>query len=144
MGQALGHEIVAVLAVLAAFFGGMSAGSFLLSDRIERSDKECAENTLDIGGLVLNCPVAWSNQKVLLVRPEDIEVGNYASDKGQALITHRTFLGDRVQLTLNTLSAAGHPIQLRADVGRDHTARLGDTVGIRVQPERLMPSYESL
>ena len=36
-GLALGHEIVAVLSVVAAFFGGISAGSFLLAQRLERS-----------------------------------------------------------------------------------------------------------
>ncbi|WP_350295766.1 fused MFS/spermidine synthase [Limnohabitans sp. Rim8] len=36
-GLALGHEIVAVLSVVAAFFGGISAGSFFLAHRLERS-----------------------------------------------------------------------------------------------------------
>jgi hypothetical protein len=36
-GLALGHEIVAVLSVVAAFFGGISAGSLLLAHRVERS-----------------------------------------------------------------------------------------------------------
>lgn len=36
-GLALGHEIVAVLSVMAAFFGGISAGSVLLAHRLERS-----------------------------------------------------------------------------------------------------------
>jgi spermidine synthase len=36
-GLALGHEIVAVLSVMAAFFGGISAGSLLLAYRLERS-----------------------------------------------------------------------------------------------------------
>jgi spermidine synthase len=36
-GLALGHEIVAVLSVMAAFFGGIAAGALLLADRIERS-----------------------------------------------------------------------------------------------------------
>ncbi len=36
-GLALGHEIIAVLSVIAAFFGGISAGSFLLAHRLERS-----------------------------------------------------------------------------------------------------------
>ena len=36
-GLALGHEIVAVLAVVAAFFGGIAAGSFLLAQRLERT-----------------------------------------------------------------------------------------------------------
>lgn len=34
---ALGHELVAVLAVLGAFFGGLAGGSWLLAARIERS-----------------------------------------------------------------------------------------------------------
>ena len=37
LSLALGHEMVAVLSVLAAFFGGISAGSLLLARRIERS-----------------------------------------------------------------------------------------------------------
>lgn len=36
-GVALGHELVAVLSVMGAFFGGLAAGSFLLAARIERS-----------------------------------------------------------------------------------------------------------
>ena len=36
-GLALGHEIVAVLSVVAAFFGGISAGSFLLAQKLESS-----------------------------------------------------------------------------------------------------------
>ena len=35
-GLALGHEIVAVLSVVAAFFGGISVGSLLLAHRVER------------------------------------------------------------------------------------------------------------
>jgi len=108
-------------------------------NRIERSDKQCADNTLLMGSLVLHCPAAWSNQKALLVRPEDIEVGSYTTGWGHAVVTHRSFLGDRVQLTLN----AGNQVPLRADVGRDHAARLGDAVGIRIQPEHLMPSHAS-
>lgn len=37
LGIWLGHEIVAVLAVVAAFFGGLAAGAALLGPRIERS-----------------------------------------------------------------------------------------------------------
>jgi len=36
-GLVLGHEIVALLSVVAAFFGGIAAGSFLLAHRLERS-----------------------------------------------------------------------------------------------------------
>ncbi len=37
LGVALGHEIVAVLSVMAAFFGGLAAGALLLAHRLERS-----------------------------------------------------------------------------------------------------------
>ena len=109
-------------------------------NRLERSEKQCAENVVAVGGLLLPCPADWSTQKAVLVRPEDIEVGPCSTLWGQAVVTHRSFLGDRVQLTLD----AGGTTPLRADVSRDHAANLGDTVGIRIQPERWMPSHESV
>lgn len=39
LALSLGHEIVAVLAVLAAFFAGLSIGAFALGERIRRSDR---------------------------------------------------------------------------------------------------------
>ena len=108
-------------------------------NRIERSDKHFAGNLIGLGELLLPCPAGLEQQKAFLVRPEDIEVGSYAAGWGKAVVAHRSFLGDRVQLTLN----AGEQGLLRADVGRDHAAQAGDVVGIRVLPERLMPSHES-
>ncbi|MEP6504021.1 MAG: spermidine synthase, partial [Betaproteobacteria bacterium] len=35
----LGHEAAAILAVVAAFFGGISLGAFALGDHIERSNR---------------------------------------------------------------------------------------------------------
>ena len=107
-------------------------------NRIERSDKQCADNVVNVGGLTVPCPGTWATQKAVLVRPEDIEVGAFFPGWGQAVVTHRSFLGDRVQLTLD----AGSQLPLRADVSRDHTAKLGDTVGVRIQPERLMPRHK--
>lgn len=37
-GLALGHEVVAVLSVMAAFFSGLAAGGLLLAERLERSE----------------------------------------------------------------------------------------------------------
>ncbi len=108
-------------------------------NRIERSDQQCADGVVNVGGLLLPCPAGWSHQQVALVRPEDIEVGTVSPGWGRAVVTHRSFLGDRVQLTLD----AGVQPQLRADVARDHAAQSGEAVGIRIQPERLMPSHES-
>ena len=71
----------------------------------------------------------------MLVRPEDIEVGAVAAGSGQAQVERRSFLGDRMQLTLSMLDQD----DLQADVGRDHPARLDETVGIRIQLKRLIP-----
>ena len=92
---------------------------------------------IDLGGLELPVPPgpacdAW------LVRPEDVEVEPTVLGQpgwGHADVTHRSFLGDRVQLTLDVPGQA----PLRADVARDHAARAGDTVAIRIAPHRLMP-----
>jgi putative spermidine/putrescine transport system ATP-binding protein len=107
-------------------------------NRLERSEANRTRHTVSIGDLTLACPAEWTHQIALLVRPEDIEVSAYASTCGRAVVTHRSFLGDRVQLTLT----ANDQAPLRADVVRDHTAQVGDTVGIRINPERLMPSHE--
>ena len=37
----------------------------------------------------------------MLVRPEDIEVGMVQTGWGEATVTRRSFLGERVHLTLN-------------------------------------------
>lgn len=107
-------------------------------NRLERLHADRARHTVSIGGLTLACPETWAHQSALLIRPEDVEVGEYTSTCASAVVTHRSFLGDRVQLTL---SASGQA-PLRADVSRDHIAQPGDTVGLRINPERLMPSHE--
>ena len=48
--------------------------------------------------------------------------------------------GDRVQLTLNVPGQA----PLRADVARDHAARAGDAVAVRIAPQRLMPLADDM
>ena len=76
---------------------------------------------------------------MLLVRPEDIEVSSPQPGWGSATVERRTFLGDRVQLHLQT---EDQPL-LMADLGRDAPFGPGDRVGLRVSPERLMPSQET-
>ena len=92
-----------------------------------------------MGGWGVPCTATVADQSTLLVRPEDVEVGLASPGWGRAVVTRRSFQGDRVQLTLSTADGAN----LNADVARDHTAKLGDTVGIRIAPERLMSSHES-
>ncbi|KAF1021554.1 MAG: Sulfate/thiosulfate import ATP-binding protein CysA [Paracidovorax wautersii] len=89
--------------------------------------------TVDLGGLRLPCPE--TPQACALVRPEDIEIGPVEAGWGRAEVARRHFLGERVQLTLTVAGQAS----LQVDVARDHAARAGDVVGIRIAPERLMP-----
>ncbi len=106
--------------------------------RVNRLNRDAAargRNELTLGSLALPCPSAWQEHAQLLVRPEDIEVGAVAAGWGQAQVERRSFLGDRVQLTLSMVDQEN----LQADVGRDHPARLGETVGIRILPDRLIP-----
>jgi putative spermidine/putrescine transport system ATP-binding protein len=107
-------------------------------NRLERAADAIADGVLRVGGAVLACPDEWKAQKTLLVRPEDIQVGAPQPGWGEARVEHRSFLGDRVQLRLHT---AEQP-PLIADVGRDAGFRPGDSVGIRIDPGRLMISQE--
>lgn len=107
-------------------------------NRLERDEAARARNVFPLGGVELSCSSAWDRHKTMLVRPEDIEVGAGGSGWGTAQVAHRSFLGDRVQLTLTLADQA----TLKADVARDHPARAGETVGVRIQPDRLMPGHE--
>ena len=105
-------------------------------NRLSRDAAARGRHEAMLGGLALPCPSAWHAHAQLLVRPEDIEVGAVAAGWGQARVERRSFLGDRVQLSLSMADQA----TLQADVGRDHPALVGETVGIRIRPERLIPS----
>ena len=109
-------------------------------NQLKRDDKALADNALSLGGLVLSCPNILAGQSKLLVRPEDIQIGPVQTDAGQAVVQRRNFLGDRIQLTLSLSDQA----PLKAEVLRDHPAKVGDTVGIRIAPERLMSCEENV
>jgi len=75
-GLVLGHESAAVLAVVAAFFGGLSLGSLALGQRIEASDKPLrwyagCEALIALWGLVLMAamPIA-SSAALALIGPD--------------------------------------------------------------------------
>ena len=108
-------------------------------NRLERTPEAIARGVVAFGGTVIPCPAPWAHHDVLLVRPEDVQVGPAGQlGWGTARVAARTFLGDRVQLRL---SVAGQPA-LTADAPRDTPFRPGDDVGIRVQADRLMTSHE--
>jgi len=108
-------------------------------NRLERGADAVAEGVVRLGGCTLPCPPGAAGHAMLLVRPEDIEVGAPQPGWGSATVERRTFLGDRVQLQLQTTD---QPL-LVADVGRDAPFGPGDRVGFRIPPERLMASQET-
>ena len=108
-------------------------------NRLERGQDAIAQGVVRLGGTTMSCPQAWQGHAVLLVRPEDIEVGLPQPDWAGAFVERRTFLGDRVQLHLR---AQDQPV-LVADVGRDNPFGPGDAVGLRIHPDRLMTSQET-
>ncbi len=118
---------------VAAFLGRVN--------RLQRDEAARQRQMLPLGGIEIPCPVACAADTTLLVRPEDIEVqpGQPGGEGwGRAEVLRRSFLGERVQLTL---AVAGQNL-LQADVARDHPARHGESVAIRIRPECLMPSQE--
>jgi spermidine synthase len=72
----LGHEIIAVLAVVASFFSGMSLGSFVLDGRVSRSDHPgrwyaALEAIIGIWSIVLIALIPWANRAApFLMGPE--------------------------------------------------------------------------
>ncbi|MBF5003814.1 ABC transporter ATP-binding protein [Diaphorobacter caeni] len=96
---------------------------------------------LELGGITLAGPAAHTTHAArasVLVRPEDIQIGQAESGWGRAEVLRRNFLGDRIQLTLNVAGQG----TLLADVSRDHAAREGEMVGIRIAPQHLMHMME--
>ncbi len=91
-GLALGHETAAVLAVVAAFFGGLSVGALALGRRIEASDQPLAwyagcEAVIGLWGgvLLLGLPVA--NPAVLaLIGPDASPARHWAVAFGASLL----------------------------------------------------------
>lgn len=105
-------------------------------NRLQRDDAARAGNRLQLGGLEHSCDPQWSHCSELLVRPEDVEIGPVESAWGEATVVRRSFLGERVHLLLSLEDQS----ELFADVDRDHPARVGERVGVRIRPGRLMPS----
>lgn len=108
-------------------------------NRLRRDGEARERHVVSFGGLEHACPAEWSAHAEILVRPEDIEVGQAEPAWGKATVTRRSFLGERVHLTLELDDQP----TLFADVDRDHPARSGDRVGVRIRQGRMMPCLEN-
>ena len=110
-------------------------------NRLERTPAAIARGVLFVGGSTIDCPKPWMDHATLLVRPEDVQIGPPGqAGWGIGTVEQRTFLGDRVQLRLRT---AGQP-SLLADAARDTRFQVGDEIGVRIHPDRLMTSQEAI
>jgi putative spermidine/putrescine transport system ATP-binding protein len=80
------------------------------------------------------CPEPLRACAALLVRPDDVRIGEPGEGAATLRVARRVFLGDRIQLHL-----AGAAAPLIAETHRDSPAAVGDAVGVRIAPERWMP-----
>lgn len=108
-------------------------------NRLYRDEAALRRHILNFGGYEVACPSDWSSHTDMLVRPEDIEVGPIQLEWGEATVVRRSFLGERVHLVLGFKDQP----ELFADVDRDHPARIGEKVGVRIRPNRLMPCLQT-
>jgi len=112
-------------------------------NRLLRDESARSQNVIHVGGLAVTVHTQFSVHAELLIRPEDIEVGPLVvshsyPEWGNAIVKRRHFLGDRVHLLLEL---SDQP-ELSVDVSRDHPARVGDQVGVRIHTDRLMPCID--
>jgi len=105
---------------------------------LERSTDDIAAGVIRLGDSTLECPVHLRERNEVMLRPEDIHLGEPNGSGARARVARRTFLGDRVQLHLElngqpTLMAEAHGL-LRCEPG--------DTVGLHIDLERLLPARD--
>ncbi|MDR2678319.1 MAG: ABC transporter ATP-binding protein [Zoogloeaceae bacterium] len=102
---------------------------------LTRAAPLAAINRLELGGLVIDCPAELQGVPELFIRPEDIRIHPEPQPGwGLAILRQRSFLGGRVQLTLEVAGQA----PVIAEVERDHPATHGNLVGIQVASAKLM------
>ncbi len=105
-------------------------------NRLSRSDADQRDGVVRVAGEALACPPAFGAEKSLLVRPEDIVLA--PSPDGGARIARRVFLGERLQLQVETRDQG----MLVVDAARDATWQAGDLFRIRIEPHHLLPASE--
>jgi hypothetical protein len=79
------------------------------------------------------CPRgAWPE---LFVRPEDIHLKPFALNQPVGLITHRSFLGDRIHYRLEVVGQT----TLAAEAHRDSPYLVGERVSFTIATEHFIP-----
>jgi putative spermidine/putrescine transport system ATP-binding protein len=107
-------------------------------NKIVRSADAVLADEIELGGAKFSCPAWLKSQRAVLVRPEDVEIGERQQGWGEGVVQQRVFLGDRVQFRIKV---PGNDALL-VDAPRDTKIQAGETVGVSVHPSRFMPSSE--
>ncbi|WP_156392307.1 MULTISPECIES: fused MFS/spermidine synthase [unclassified Roseateles] len=141
-GLVLGHESAAVLAVVAAFFGGLSVGSLLLGRRIEASSQPLrwyagCEALIGLWGAVLMAamPVA-SKAALALIGPDATPLWHWSVAFGASLL-----------LLLPATAAMGATLPAMARIGTSGVAplyaanTLGAVAGVLATAFWLIPAW---
>ncbi|MBW8845072.1 MAG: spermidine synthase [Burkholderiales bacterium] len=141
-GLVLGHESAAVLAVVAAFFGGLSLGALALGRRIETSDKPLrwyagCEALIGLWSLVLMAAMpAAGNAALALIGPDATPLWQWSVAFGASFV-----------LLLPATAAMGATLPAMARVGTAGVAplyaanTLGAVVGVLATAFWLIPDW---
>lgn len=105
---------------------------------LRRDAQACADGVLRLGGQSMPCPEALRSHTTLMVRPEDLQLGPMRSGYAQARIDQRVFLGDRVQFKVSTEGQD----TLLVEMHGHSPFQAGSTVGLWVDPDRLLPTAQ--
>ena len=102
-------------------------------NRLQRTAKDMTDGTVTLAHTAVPCPRGpWSE---LFVRPEDIQLKPFVSSQPEALITQRSFLGDRIHYRLEVVGQS----TLAAEAHRDSPYRVGERVSFSIATEHFMP-----
>jgi len=104
---------------------------------LRRDLSQTNDGVLVIGASTLHVPTHLGQE--LLVRPEDIVIGESQPNCMQGVILQRSFRGDHIQLRVRV----GEQDPLILDVSRDVVYQQGDTVSVSFSPASFMCAKES-
>jgi putative spermidine/putrescine transport system ATP-binding protein len=106
-------------------------------NRLKRTEAERVEGVIRIGGSAVRAPSSAGT--VFFARPEDVLLAPALDERdGSAQVTRRVFLGERIQLHVETTDQGA----LVVDLPRDAAWQPGDRVRVRIEPERLLPAED--
>lgn len=110
------------------------------ANKLQRSDADRAQGIVRLGGQALEVPAGWHSIAQVLVRPEHVRIAapeQTGAGWGRATVARRSFMGDRVHLTLHT----DEQEPMVVDACNDSMYAAGSVVALQVLPQHLMP-YE--